>query len=109
MFSFRKVARELLPLVVLAWATLAILGGAFKAVEHSGVADKDPAAMAGMGLCAITVALLFRMGVKSLRGTPRAHTKCAWRAEGFRVMRPVAYEKPSPAALSPALLQVLRT
>lgn len=109
MFSFRKVARELLPLVVLVWATLAILGGALTAVEHGVADDKDPVTMTGMGLCAITVALLLRTGVKRFLGALRPHTRYARGLEGLRAMRPVAYEKPPPAAPSPALLQILRT
>jgi hypothetical protein len=109
MCSFRKVARELLPLVVLVWATLAILSGALNAVEHGVADDKAPAAMTVMELCAITVALLLGTGAKRLLGAPRPHTRCARGREGFRAMRPVAYEKPPSVAPSPALLQILRT
>jgi hypothetical protein len=109
MFSFRKVARELLPLVVLVWATLASLDGALTAVEHGVADDKDPAAMTAMGLCTITVALLLGTGVKRLFGPPRPHTRYVRALEGFRAMRPVAYEKPPSVAPSLALLQILRT
>lgn len=105
----RKVARAVLPLVVLAWATLVVLGGPLKAVDHGVATGEDPAAMTGIGLCAIVVALLLRTGVGPLRGAPRSSTEHAWRPGVLRPMRPAAYENPPTAAPSPALLQVLLT
>lgn len=62
MLAFRGVAIELLPVLVLVWATLAVLGGAaHQAVESDGVGDY--AAKTGLGLCAISVALVVRRAV----------------------------------------------
>lgn len=66
MLAFRRTAIELLPLLVLVWATLAVLGGAaHQVVESAGLGDGvgDSAAKAGLGLCVISVALVVRWAV----------------------------------------------
>ncbi len=97
-------------MVVLMWATLAVLGGVpLKAIEHGSVADEDPAATAGVGVCTVAVALLFGTGAKRLREVPRFCIKRVWRLEGLRAARPVACEKPPPAVPPLELLPILRT
>jgi hypothetical protein len=97
----------MLPMVVLAWAILAVLGGVSMPAEHANVADK--AAEAGMGICAITVALVVGVGVRRLRETPFPGAKRVFWRDSFRVVRPAAYEKPPSFAPSLEVLQVLRT
>lgn len=58
MFAVRKAALKVLPLLVVLWATLAIVGGAVHLVNKSEAATQDAAVKAGLGLCALSVALL---------------------------------------------------
>lgn len=58
MLAVRKVALKVLPLLVVAWATLAIVGGAFHLVNKSEAANQDATVKLGLGLCAVGVALL---------------------------------------------------
>lgn len=58
MFMVRKVALKVLPFLVVAWATLAIVGGAAHLVNKSEAVTQDAAVKAGLGLCAVSVALL---------------------------------------------------
>lgn len=67
MFAVRKVALKVLPVVVVVWATLAMVGGAFHLVNKSEAATQDAAVKAGLGLCAVSVALL--MSTRGLRRT----------------------------------------
>lgn len=107
MFTARRIAREVLPLIVLVWATLVVLGGAYKAIE-GGVADGDAVATAGIGLCAVTVAALLRAGTRGPAAS-RPETKTVAVPGSFRSVRPVAYVRPLPTAPSLELLQILRT
>lgn len=106
MFMARKVAREVLPLIVLVWATLVILGGAYKAIE--GGADGDTVASAGLGLCAVTVAALLRASTKG-PAAPRPETRTVSAPGLFRTVSPAVYARPIPTAPSLELLQILRT
>jgi hypothetical protein len=108
MFTARKVAREVLPLIVLVWATLVILGGAYKAIEGGGVADGDTVASAGLGLCAVTVAALLRASTKG-PAAPRPETRTVSGPGLFRAVRPAVYARPILTAPSLELLQILRT
>ncbi len=108
----RNIARELLPLVVIAWATLAILGGAVEAGEHGGGAEEGSAQTAGLGLCAVTLAILLTDGLRKIRRRPeKLIMNPAWRPRlvSRTVPGPAARTKPPPAALSLEHLQVLRT
>ncbi len=107
MLSMRKAAFRVLPLVVAVWATLAVVGGGYHLAKEANV--QDSAAKAGLGLCALSVALLVRAGVRRVRRF--------WPVGKFeplnislRAARPVAYRKP-PLHGAPTLqlLQVLRT
>ena len=114
MTSGRNIARELLPYVVLVWATFALLGGTMKHAEHTGAVDEGPdaefAIEAGAGLCAITTAYLLKAAAGRIRPLLRRF---------FRLARPllvpsaapgpVAYHRPPPSPPSLARLQILRT
>lgn len=80
MFAARKAAVRLLPLLVVVWATFAVLGGALYLAKHSGP-PQDSLAEAGMGLCAATAALLvgIRAGITSIcrPGRPPAFSRRA--------------------------------
>jgi len=107
----RNIARELLPLVVIVWATLAILGGAVEAGEHGGGADEGSMQTAGLGLCAITLAIVLTDGLRKIRRPHKLTTIPAWRPRLFSrtASRPAAHAKPPPMAPSLELLQILRT
>jgi hypothetical protein len=55
------MARRVLPIVVVVWASLAMIGAVHLAKEATA---KDPAAKAGLGLCAVSLAFF----VKKARG-----------------------------------------
>lgn len=112
MFAARKIARETLPLVVIAWATFVVLGGALKTVEKSGFPEQSAALGAGLGLCAVSVAAVFGTGIiKRVRKTRRNSFEKARGVAGvFSAARPAAYTKPPPGGLHPLQVsQVLRT
>lgn len=112
MFATRKIAREVLPLVVIAWATFVILGGALKAVEKSGAPDEGATVSSGLGLCAVTVAAVLGSGlVKRVRPAPRTFvSKPLGNVSGlFSPRRPAAYTLPPPGPPPLQLSQVLRT
>jgi hypothetical protein len=104
----RRAAREVLPLVVVVWATLVVLGGAYKGVEGGAVVNQDTAA-AGLGLCAVSVAALLRVGARRPVPVQRPETTIVAAPGMFRAARPVAYARPLPTAPSLELLQILRT
>jgi hypothetical protein len=107
----RNIARELLPLVVVAWATLAILGGAVETGEHGSAADEGSMKTAGLGLCAITLAIVLTDGLRKMRRPHKLITNPARRPRRLfsrTTSRPAARAKPPPAALSLEHLQILR-
>ena len=65
MLVARKAAFKVLPLMVVAWATLAIVGGAVNLVNETKL-DQGSVAKAGLGLCAVSVALLAGKRVRRL-------------------------------------------
>jgi hypothetical protein len=105
----RNIARELLPYVVLIWATFALLGGALEPAEGFEAPNGGAVAETGLGLCVLGVAYLLKAAVRVrplLRHVfSQAH---AW-ASLVTVARPVAYFRPSPSPPSLELLQILRT
>lgn len=111
MLMTRKIAREILPLVVIAWATFVILGGAMKAVETGGSPDEGAAISAGLGLCAVSVAAVFGTGlVKCLRPAPRTFVVDFHRnTTRLFAPRPRAYTKPPPGLHPLQISQVVRT
>lgn len=110
MLMARRAAREVLPLVVVVWATLVVLGGAYKGVEGGAVVNQDTAtAAAGLGLCAVSVAALLRVGARRPIPVHRPETTTVAAPRMFRAARPVAYTTPLPTAPSLELLQILRT
>lgn len=111
MLVTRKIARELLPLVVIAWATFVILGGAVETGKHGSVADEGSMKTAGLGFCAITLAIVLSDGLRKIHTPQKLIANPAWwpRLLSRTASRPAAHAKPPPAALSLEHLQVLRT
>ncbi|CAN5883132.1 hypothetical protein BH18ACT11_BH18ACT11_11240 [soil metagenome] len=60
----RDIALRLLPLLVVLWATVAVLGGALYLARHAGPPDAGHTAKAGLGLCAISVAIFAGKAVR---------------------------------------------
>lgn len=58
MLRLRDIALRLIPLLVVLWATVAVLGGAVYLAKHASPPDAGDAAKAGLGLCAVSVAIL---------------------------------------------------
>ncbi len=112
MLATREIARELLPLVVVAWATFAILGGAVETGEHGSTADEGFAKTTGLGFCAVTLAIVLSDGLRKIRRRPqKLITNPAWRPRlvSRTASRPAARAQPPPAVLSLEHLQILRT
>jgi hypothetical protein len=106
----RNVARELLPLVVLAWATFAILYGAPERIEGS-VVDEGHADMSVTGLCVLgTVLVLATRSARFIRPSLTAlFTEPAWSVDrSISLCRPAAYARPPSNAPSLQRLQRLR-
>ncbi len=55
--KLRNIAFGLLPVVVVVWVTVAVLGGAIHLAKSADPPDAGAAAKAGLGLCAISVAI----------------------------------------------------
>ncbi len=106
----RTVARELLPLVVLAWATFAILYGAPERIWNSTV-DEGHTDMSVPGLCVLGTALV--LAARSVRLTRPslaalfAHIARSM-ARATTSLRPAAYTQPPPSFRSLKRLQRLR-
>lgn len=83
MFAARIAAVRLLPLLVVVWVTFAVLGGALYLAKHSGPPQDS---LAGMGLCAATVALL--VGVRARRPRGDHFDLPSRKAPGFFAARP---------------------
>lgn len=112
MFQARRIAREILPFVVIAWATFVILGGAMKVVETGGSPESGAAMSAGLGLCAVSVAAILGTSlVKRFHSTARTFVaEFRGRMPGFFAPpRPRAYSKPPPKLHPLKISQVLRT
>lgn len=54
MLAVRETARRILPVVVVLWASLAMIGGAVHLANEASA--QDSAAKAGLGLCAVSLA-----------------------------------------------------
>ena len=54
----RIIAFRLLPVLVAVWAAVAVLGGALYLAKHTDSPGSDAAVKAGLGLCAVSVAVL---------------------------------------------------
>lgn len=108
MFAVGQLARRVLPVVVVVWASLAMIGGAVHLANEAGAAAQDSAAKAGLGFCAVSLAFF----VKKAKGgaPPRIPT-------GRAVPEPVSLLRaPPPHRLPPSggpplslLLRVSRT
>lgn len=106
------MAREILPYVVMIWATFALLGGALESTQND-VADQGGAAMhAGIGVCAVTIACIAgaaKLGGGRIRGLLRRFFGGSYlHPQSRSLSRPVAYSKPPTLAPCLERLQVLR-
>lgn len=70
MLGLRNIALRLLPLLVVVWATVAVLGGAIYLANQADPPDAGNAAKAGLGLCAVTVAILAGRAVRQVVAPP---------------------------------------
>lgn len=70
MFRLRDIAIMLLPVLVVLWATVAVLGGAFSIARQAEPPDGNTAAKAGLGLCAVSVAIFARKAVRRVSLPP---------------------------------------
>ena len=106
-FEMRNMAQAILPLLVVVWATFAVLGGAVYLAKHTG--PEQATAGTGIGLCAVTVAVLFKKGVGRVR-PPRATVPLPGvPVRSFRVsLNPPVDFTPASSSLT-RLLQVFRT
>lgn len=110
MFSIRTIAREALPLVVIVWASLAILVSALENAQQGTTPGQDHhAAAAGMGICTVTVALVLRTGLRKIPPRPNTDTKPVWRPGDSHKVCPVAYQRPPLGAPLLQVLQIMRT
>ncbi len=71
MFAIRKPALRILLVLVVVWATLAILGGAAH-IASQGDTSQGPLTEVGIGLCALTLALLLSTTVGRVPGVSRS-------------------------------------
>jgi len=108
MLAVRKVALKVLPLLVVAWATLAIVGGAAHLVKKSEAASQDAAVEAGLGLCAVSVALLMSTRVRRKISLPVLIRKLLPRK--LAPIRTAVYPKARfrPTSSDPPILQLLQ-
>jgi hypothetical protein len=109
MFAVRKAALKILPLLVVLWATLAIVGGAVHLVNKSEAAQ-DAAVKTGLGLCAVSVALLMSTKVRRVRVPELAKKLLPRRLAPLRASYP-RFTHRAPRIRPPTLqlLQVSRT
>lgn len=70
MLKLRNIALRLLPLLVVVWATVAVLGGAIYLANHAGPPDAGTATKAGLGLCAVSVAIFAGKAVRRVAAPP---------------------------------------
>ena len=68
--TLRNIAIRLLPVLVVVWATVAVLGGAIYLANHAGPPDGGTAAKAGLGLCAVSVAIFAGRGIRRMAVPP---------------------------------------
>ncbi|MDQ3637224.1 MAG: hypothetical protein M3426_04420 [Actinomycetota bacterium] len=64
------MALRLLPVLVVVWATVAVLGGAIYLANHADPPDGGNAAKAGLGLCAVSVAIFAGKAVRRVVAPP---------------------------------------
>ena len=101
----RNIAFRLLPLVVVVWATAAVLGGALYLARHASPPDADHAVKAGLGLCAVSVAIFAGKAVRRVKVPPLGlHPTLALRPSD----RSVPGSLSGPPATGPPIFRLLR-
>lgn len=108
MLWLRNIAFRLLPVLVVVWATAAVLGGALYLSRQADPPDAGDAAKAGLGLCAVSVAIFAGKGVRRVAAPPFV----AGLRPVFAAPRPpswLAYRALSgPPATGPPIFRLLR-
>lgn len=64
MLRLRRTALKVLPLLVVVWASVAVVGGALHLARSADPPDAGSAAKAGLGLCAVSVAIFAGKAVR---------------------------------------------
>ena len=103
------MVRELLPYVVMIWATFALLGGALESAQNA-VSDESGAAIhAGVGICAVTIACVAKLGGGRIRTLLRRIFGSSYlHPRSQSPSRPVAYRESPPLPPRLERLQILR-
>ena len=70
LLRLRNIALRLLPVLVVVWAAVAVLGGAIYLANHAGPPDGETAAKGGLGLCAVSVAVIVGRAVRRVTIPP---------------------------------------
>lgn len=107
MLMVRKTALKVLPLLVVLWATVAIMGGAFHLVNETKAAQ-DAAVKTGLGLCAVSVALLMSTSIRRKVTIPGPIKTLLRRnpPSPCTTMRPEVRDKPP--SVGPQILHLLQ-
>ncbi len=95
-------------MLVIVWATVAVLGGAIYLANHASPPDGGTAAKAGLGLCAVSVAIFAGKGIRRVAVPPLV--------AGLRPMlvaprpqnRPAYGALSGPPATGPPIFRLLR-
>ena len=104
----RKTAFRLIPVLVVVWATVAVLGGAIYLANHAGPSDGDDAAKAGLGLCAVSVAIFAGRAVRRLMPPPFVAGLRPALSLPRPLDRPVHETHSGPPATGPPIFLLLR-
>ena len=109
MISARIIARELLPYVVILWATFALLGGALETTQQSDAEGGYAVVGTGMGICAVTLACVAQSAMPRIRSLlRRAFSLSYLRAAFYGPLQPELYRRPLLTPPSLERLQILR-
>lgn len=107
MLEMRKVALRVLPLLVVVWATIVMAGGAVYLVNKADDGLYDSTAKAGLGLCAVSVAILTRSGVR--RANRRLWARVPVPVPTLvRPSQPLRAQRKKPPPTGPPSLQLLQ-
>ncbi|MCA1728158.1 MAG: hypothetical protein LC751_01710 [Actinobacteria bacterium] len=104
----RKAALKVLPLLVVLWTTLVIVGGAVRMANESEATTQDATVKTGLGLCAVSVALLMSTGARRKILLPVLHRKLL--PKSLAPLRTAVYPKArlKPPSSDPPTLQLLQ-
>lgn len=104
------MARKILPVVVVLWASLAMIGGAVHLAKEAEAAAQDAAVKAGIGLCAVSFAFFAKKVRSPVLPKISVGMLMPWPAPVFRASAPLEHLLPPPAGPPLSLLfRVSRT